>query len=170
MSASNSHRLFYKAARVIFALIAAILLLLALVLAGNALAQFINTVWTGDDIGTAALNGIGYVIVAMATFEIAKYLFEEEVLRGRELRVPSEARRSLTHFISTIAIAILLEALVTVFRVSKDNIPHLVYPTYLLIAGILIVLGLGVYQRLSASVEERVNARDSAELADENGE
>jgi hypothetical protein len=152
------------ASRTIFLLIAAILLLLALVLAGNAVAEFTRAVWTKSDIGSAALDGIGYVIVAMATFEIAKYLIEEEVLRGRELRVTSEARRSLTHFFSTIAVAILLEALVTVFRVSKEDVSQLVYPTFLLIAGILIVLGLGLYQRLSASVEEQVEERDVAEM------
>jgi hypothetical protein len=103
----------------------------------------------------SALGGIGYVVVSIAVFDVAKYLFEEEVIRGRELRVASEARRSLTRFISTIAIAVFLEALVTVFRVTQEGVDELLYPTALLIAGILLVLGLGVYQRLSVTVESR---------------
>jgi hypothetical protein len=107
------------------------------------------------------------VVVSVATFEISKYVIEEEVVRGREMRVASEARRSLTRFISTIAIAIFLEALVVVFRVGKDNVPHLIYPTALLVAGILLIIGLGVYQRLSAIVEEEVEDKD---IADEKAE
>jgi putative Mn2+ efflux pump MntP len=77
-------------------------------------------------------------------------------VRGRELRVASEARRSLTRFISTIAIAVFLEALVIVFRVAQEDVTKLFYPTFLMIAAILLVLGLGVYQRLSVAVERQV--------------
>jgi hypothetical protein len=39
------------------------------------------------------------------------------------------------------------------------------YPTLLFVAAILLVVGLGVYQRLSAEVEERVGHRDRADHA-----
>jgi Flp pilus assembly pilin Flp len=57
-------------------------------------------------VGDAMLTAIGYQVIAMAVFDVAKYFIEEEVIRGRELRIASEARRSLTKFISTIAIAV----------------------------------------------------------------
>jgi hypothetical protein len=93
-------------------------------------------------------------------FDVAKYFIEEEVIRGREMRLTSEARRSLTKFISTISIAVFIEALVVVFRVSKDDIDRLLYPTALLLTAIAIVVGLGIYQRLSADVELRVESKD----------
>lgn len=158
--------LFAVVSRVVFTVIAMILMVLAIVLAGDAVIECALAFGRGDDVGAAALAGIGYAVVAVATFEIAKYLFEEEVLRGSEKRVAAEARRSLTRFISTIAIAIFLEALVIVFRVGKDQVPQLIYPTLLLVAGIVVVIGLGVYQRLSADVEEAVEARDAAEEED----
>ncbi len=105
-------------------------------------------------------------MVAVATFEIARYLTEEEVVRGREIQLASEARRSLTRLVSTVAVAIFLEALVIVFHVGKENVPQLIYPTFLLLAAIVIVVGLGVYQRLSASVEEQVERRDLAASSD----
>jgi hypothetical protein len=43
-----------------------------------------------------------------------------------------------------------------VFRVSRQNVPELLYPTALLVTAIVIVVGLGVYQRLSADVEQKV--------------
>jgi len=105
---------------------------------------------------TALLGAVGYVIIAIAVFDVAKFLIEEEVVQSREKQTASEARLSLTKFISTIAIAVFLEALVTVFRVSTDNVAEMLYPTFLLVAGTLLVLGLGAFQRLSAAVEERV--------------
>lgn len=108
----------------------------------------------------AVLSAVGYVIIAIAVFDVAKFLMEEEVFNGRERRIASEARRSLTKFISTIAIAIFLEALVIVFRVSADRVEQIVYPTMLLVAGTLLILGLGVFQRLSASVENQVEEQD----------
>jgi hypothetical protein len=104
------------------------------------------------------------VVVSIATFEIARYLTEEEVVRGRgrESLIASKARRSLTRLVSTVAVAIFLEALVIVFHVGKENVPQLIYPTFLLIAAIMIVVGLGFYQRLSAGVEEHIEEEDIA--------
>lgn len=141
--------------RAIFGIAAAILAFFAIVLSISAVGDFVSDALSREHVGLSALSGIGYVVVSIAVFDVAKYLVEEEVVRGRELRVASEARRSLTRFISTIAIAIFLEALVTVFRVTQQDVDELLYPTALLIAAILLVLGLGVYQRLSVTVEKR---------------
>jgi hypothetical protein len=88
------------------------------------------------------------------------------VLNGRERRIASEARRSLTKVIPTIAIAIFLEALVTVFRVSSTRVTELLYPTLLLVAATLLIIGLGAYQRLSAMVERQVDAGDRTDERD----
>jgi hypothetical protein len=141
--------------RAIFGLAATVLAIFALVLAGSAVSDFIVAAWARQHVGLSALSGIGYVVVSIAVYDVAKYLIEEEVVRGRELRVASEARRSLTRFISTIAIAVFLEALVTIFRVSQESVDELLYPTALLVSAIVLVLGLGVYQRLSVTVERR---------------
>lgn len=106
--------------------------------------------------GAAMLSAIGYVVIAMAVFDVAKYFVEEEVIRGREMRSAAEARRSLTKFVSTIAIAVFIEGLVLVFQASKDDLPTMIYPTALLLTAIVIVVGLGAFQRLSAEVEEKV--------------
>jgi hypothetical protein len=154
--------LFDTLSRIVFGVAATILMLLAVVLIGDVILQFASVVWSRQQVSMSALTGIGYVVVAIAVFDVAKYLIEEEVVRAREMRAAGEARRSLTQFISTIAIAVFLEALVTVFRVSKDNVTDLVYPTMLLLAAILLVVGLGVYQRLSAEVERQVGHQDRA--------
>jgi hypothetical protein len=76
------------------------------------------------------------------------------------MRTPGEARRSLTKFVSTIAIAVSLEALVTVFRVIHTNVAELIYPAMLLLTAMAMIVGLGFFQRLSASVEQQVGTKD----------
>jgi putative Mn2+ efflux pump MntP len=161
----DAENLFDVVSRIIFGVAAGILMLLALLLIADVLVQTVSTFLSWRGMAIAALTGIGYVVVAIAVFDVAKYLFDEEVIRAREMRAASETRRSLTRFISTIAIAVFLEALVTVFRVSQEDVAKLLYPTLLFVAAILLVVGLGVYQRLSAEVEERVGHRDRADHA-----
>jgi len=115
---------------------------------------------SAGDLGTASLEAIGYVIISAAVFDVGRYLFQEEVQRGREMRAPSETRRSLTKFLSTIAIAVFLEALVTAFAVSKEHVPHMIYPTLLLLAAVLLVLGLGAFQWMSVQVEGKVGSEE----------
>lgn len=109
------------------------------------------------------LDVLGYVIVAIAVFDVAKYIFEDEVRRGNEKRSAAEARRSLTKFLSTIVIALFLEALVVVFKTARADVSQLIYPTALLIASVLVLVGLGAFQRFSATVEEKVGDDDEAE-------
>jgi hypothetical protein len=115
---------------------------------------------TWDDAANTLLTGIGYVVIALAVFDVAKYFVEEEVIRGREMRSPGEARRSLTKFISTISIAVFIEGVVITFQASKQDLALMLYPIALLFTAILIVVGLGVYQRLSLAVEDKVEQRD----------
>jgi hypothetical protein len=124
------------------------------------------------NVGRTLLDSVGYTVIAIAVFEVAKYIFEEEVMNPTELGHTGEARRSMTKFLSTIAIAIFLEALVAVFQASKEaDLSGMLYPTLLLLAGVALVVGLGVYQRLSVSAERdikgspEVAAEERAQLA-----
>ncbi len=102
-------------------------------------------------------------MIAVAVFDVAKYFVEEEVIRGREMRIASEARRSLTKFVSTIVIAVFIEALVMVNREGSKDVTRVLYPAAILLMGVVIILGLGVFQRLSATVEAEVDAKDKAD-------
>src|SRR5687768_13349316 len=150
--------------RGVFGLASIVLMLIAFALSiysAGLIVMGLSGPWS--EAGTGLLESIGYVVISIAVFDVAKYFIEEEVIRGREMRLTSEARRSLTKFISTISIAVFIEALVTVFRASKhENLQPMLYPTALLLTAILIVVGLGVYQRLSADVEQKVEAKDKA--------
>ena len=150
--------------RVVFAFASLLLLLAAMALIGFGVKDALAGIGSPDKSGAdAVLDVLGYVIVAIAVFDVAKYIFEDEVRRGNERRSAAEARRSLTKFLSTIVIALFLEALVVVFKTAREDVAQLLYPTALLIASVLVLVGLGVFQRLSATVEEKVGDDDEAE-------
>jgi hypothetical protein len=119
-----------------------------------------------QDIGRALLDAVGYMVIAVAIFEVAKYILEEEVIDPTQMRNAGQARRSITKFVSTLSIAVFLEALVAVFQTSKEaDMSMMLYPTLLLFSGVAMVVGLGVYQRLSTAAEGEV--RSSPEAAAE---
>ena len=133
------------------------LLLLSLALVGYAGYRILQVFQSAESsLETTLLDAVGYVVIAIAVFDVSKYLLEEEVLRGRELSSAGEARRSLTKFISTIIIAVFLEALVTIFEAAKEDVTKLLQPTLLLLTGALLLVALGVFQRLTATVEQEV--------------
>ncbi|WP_306002251.1 GNAT family acetyltransferase [Brevundimonas sp. C43] len=150
--------------RAVFAFASLLLLLAAMALIGFGVKDALEGIGSPDKSGAdAVLDVLGYVIVAIAVFDVAKYIFEDEVRRGNEKRSAAEARRSLTKFLSTIVIALFLEALVVVFKTAREDVAQLLYPTALLVASVMVLVGLGVFQRLSATVEEKVGDDDEAE-------
>lgn len=153
--------------RAAFFLVSVILMLLAAGLTAYAIYSVVMTFQTPHAAtDTAMLDVIGYLIIAIAVFDVAKYLLEEEVARGQERRRASEVRKSLTKFISTMIIAVFLEALVVIFKVARDDVNLLLYPTALIVAGTGMMLGLGLFQRLSASVERDI-ARGTVDDTDD---
>lgn len=97
----------------------------------------------------ALLDAIGLIVIGMALFDVSKFLLEEEVLHSGGTKSTAKQRETLIKFLVIIAIAVSLESLVFVFDAGKQEISNLVYPTFLLVAAVLVVLGLGVYQKLT---------------------
>lgn len=150
--------------RVIFGIASAALMLLALALVAYGAIELIAAIGKSPhEGGDALLTAIGYVVIAVAVFDVAKYFVEEEVIHVGGILTASEERRSLTKFISTIVIAVFIEGLVIVFQVSKHDVEKMLYPTTLLATAILIVLGLGIYQRLNVEVERQSDQTGKAE-------
>lgn len=165
-------RVFQFFARAVFGVVSLALALVAgglMVYAGMQLVQAFNV--PEQDISRPLLDSVGYTVIAIAVFEVAKYILEEEVIDPTQMRHTGEARRSITKFVSTISIAVFLEALVAIFQTSKsENVSDMLYPTILLFGGVALIVGLGVYQRLSTSAESEVRrspegaAEERAEL------
>lgn len=104
-------------------------------------------------ISTLLLSNLSLIVIAIAILDVAKYVIEEAVVS--ELETPKDVRRSLTKFVVIVFVAISLEAIVSVFLANKENFSLLIYPTLLLLTNILLLVGLGVYQKLSIDAEAK---------------
>ena len=97
---------------------------------------------------------MGAIIISIAVLDVAKYLVEEEVLRNKELRLPSEARKTITKIFVIISIAAGMEGLVYIFKSGTKDLALLIYPAILIFLSSLSIVCLGIYQKLSISVEK----------------
>lgn len=150
-----------------YTLASLVLMAFAAVLVATGPVSLINALIKGEPFVTAMVNSLGYLILSLAVFDVARYVYDEEVKRGREMRKASETRRSITKFITVIIIAVLMDALVALSKAGQGALDQLVYPVVLIAGGVALLLGLGIFQRLSATVEEKVGAADDADEADE---
>lgn len=100
------------------------------------------------------LQSVGAIVIAVAIIDVAKYMIEEEVYRNKELRSAVEARQTMTKIIVIISIAVGIEGLVYIFKAGTEDITLLLYPAALLLVSVLLIVGLGLFQKLSISVED----------------
>jgi hypothetical protein len=153
--------------RLLFAVAAAFLVFLAVLLIGYSGYLVWKTMATAGqvlaagDFGYIVIDSVGYVVIAIAILDVAKHLFEEEVLGWRSLHKAANFRRNFSKFISIILIAIFLEGLVLVFKVTQDDIKLLVYPVLLLSAGVAMMIGLAVFQRFGGDANTPVRKSES---------
>ncbi len=152
--------LFNRLTNLLYLFSSVVLSLLSLLLILVGLRDVLLAIAGTHELVSAALDAIGLTVIALAVFDIAKYLYEEEVTRERELRSPREARRTLTKFLVIIVIAVTLEALVFIFETGTTAMEQLIYPTALLVAAVFLVIGLGWYQKLSSGTESSEGATD----------
>lgn len=141
--------------RVIYFLVSLSLMLISLCMMGVAA----NDVWQAFHDQTrlviALLDAVGFIVIAMAVFDVSKFLLQEEVFRSRELGSPREASVTLTKFLVIISIAVSLEALVFIFDAARKDMTLLIYPTLLLVAVVLLVVGLGIFHRLHQPAKQQ---------------
>lgn len=100
------------------------------------------------------LESVGTIVISIAILDISKYMIEEEVFRSKELREPEEARRTLIKIMTIIAISISVEGLVYIFKAGTQDIQLLIYPAFLVFTAVFVIIGLGLYQKLTSNPTE----------------
>lgn len=150
---SRLSTVFYFVTHIIYIIVSLCLFLVSVTMIGVAIWQILHAFSQSQPLVTTLLDSVGLTIIAIAVFDVVKYLMEEEVLRDRELRSPKEARRTLTKFLVIICIAVSLESLVFIFGAGRNHVNLLIYPSVLLAVTVLLIVGLGFYQKLSHDAE-----------------
>lgn len=103
------------------------------------------------------LQSVGAIVIAVAIIDVAKYMIEEEVIRSKELRSVKEARQTVTKIMVILSIAVGIEGLVYLFQAGLEDIQLLIYPAILLLVSVVILVGLGYFQKLAISNEKSID-------------
>src|SRR4029079_1054207 len=104
----------------------------ALGLVGFAGAQLWEGVQLAGDLSThqrlqAVLQSIAVLTVAVAALELGQTILEEEVQRAAHMSAPTRVRRFLSRFMIVLVVALSIETVVLMFRVSQEAPEQLPY-------------------------------------------
>jgi hypothetical protein len=102
----------------------------------------------------AVLESIAVLTVAVAALELGQTILEEEVSRQAQMSAPTRVRRFLSRFMVVLVVALSIETVVLVFRVSKDAPEHLPYVASIGLTAAVLLAAWGVFIRLNRSAEE----------------
>lgn len=142
------------------------LVVAAFSLLGKAIYEIYDSILVKGEINKNILDAITYTVIAIAVCDVGRYLVEEEVEHEKKLNSPAEARKTLTRFMAVITIALLLEGLVGVFEAGNNDMSGVMFPLAIIIGAIFVLIGLGVFQRLSVGTE-RLLAKQEGLIPDD---
>ena len=89
--------------------------------------------------------------LALALFDLVKAIFDEEVL-GKSAKEDSGASRTMVRFLSSIIIALAIEALMLVFKFAITSPEQIIYAVWLISGVSLLLIALSVYLYMSKKV------------------
>jgi hypothetical protein len=119
----------------------------------------------------AVLESIAVLTVAVAALELGQTIPEEEVHRQAQMSAPTRVRRFLSRFMVVLVVALSIETVVLVFRLSQDAPEMLPYAASVGAAAALLLAAWGLFIRLNRSAEElEPEAMQAAKREDRNVE
>jgi hypothetical protein len=89
------------------------------------------------------------VTLGLAIFDLGKTIIEEEVLLHKDIHHEGSMRRTISRFMSAIVIAVSIESLLLMFKSLLGDASHLNSAVFMLIAAVSLLVGLGVYLKLT---------------------
>ncbi|MBQ4831694.1 PDC sensor domain-containing protein [Pseudoalteromonas sp. MMG010] len=94
-----------------------------------------------------------YITLALAVFDLGKTILEEEILMHKDIFRHSSTRRTITRFISTVLIAISIEALLTMFKAALGQSEYLLPAVAMMLAVVGLLIALAVYVYFGSKAE-----------------
>lgn len=102
----------------------------------------------------AVLESIAVLTVAVAALELGQTILEEEVHRQAQMSAPTRVRRFLSRFMVVLVVALSIETVVLVFRLSQDAPEMLPYAASVGAAAALLLVAWGSFIRFNRSAED----------------
>jgi hypothetical protein len=141
----DSHKIFEHFLKLFYGLISLSLLAVAIFLSGYGMYSF------SDNFINPNLENIFKPVVALtlglAIFDLGKTVFEQEVLSS-ETYNDTFKPKTLINFTVSIIIALMIEALLMVFKISLSNYQELIYALYLIIGSAILFISFSIFYYL----------------------
>jgi hypothetical protein len=122
--------------------------LFLMVLAGY---DFVNALLSGgQDVIAVVVKSINVLIISLAVFELGIGVGKEYAGVHHDENIYLIIRRTMTRFVGTACIALVLEALIMVIKYSQlDLAGNLFYPVGIILGASGLLMALGVFLRLT---------------------
>ena len=95
-----------------------------------------------------------FLTLGLAVFDLGKTVLEEEVLMPKDIFRMASTRRTITRFVGAILIAVLIEALLLMFKSVLGDTEHLIGAVWMMMAAVGLLVGLGIYLYLACMAEK----------------
>jgi len=140
---------------VVHAFVAVLFACAAITLIGIAARTGWAALGNGFDLAAALqiIEAIGILAAAVVALQIAQTIGEEEVVRDAHVSGPTRVRRFLSRFLVVIVVALVLEALVIVFRATHEDHELFMPVSALILATAVLLASWGVFIRLNCFAE-----------------
>jgi hypothetical protein len=99
------------------------------------------------------LNGVALLTVAVAALELSQTILEEEVQRSAHMSAPTRVRRFLSRFMIVLVVSLTIEALVNVFKYSREAPENLPYAASIGLMAAALLAAWGLFIRLNQGAE-----------------
>jgi len=132
---------------------AGIFLVLALVLTALSIQALANGLLGKNAIVEALVKAINLAVIALAMFELGMVVNREYRETTRETGLAS-LRRTVTHFVGIVCIALVLEGLLMVIKYSQLELAgNLTYPVAIIASAALLLTALGLFLRFTENLD-----------------
>jgi hypothetical protein len=142
-----------------------IFFVLSAVLGGITIQAMVEGAFGSMQLIEAFLKAINMAVISLATFELGLVVIKEYGGKEDDGHILVVLRRTLPRFVSIVCIALVLEGLLMVIKYSQlDLAGNLYYPVAIICSAALLLMGLGVFLRLSETAgphEEAVSRHRS---------
>ncbi len=128
-------------------LFSSLFLLLSLLLVVSAVHQFISTVFDeSTDLITVSIKSINILVISLAMYELGVGVGKEYIKCETGDNVFFNIRRTITRFVGTVCIAVVLEALIMIIKYSQQEMAgNLYYPVAIMVGGAVLLASLGAF-------------------------
>ncbi|WP_139548524.1 hypothetical protein [Helicobacter pylori] len=152
-SPSKYFRAFSEGSMVMYFMISIMLTLVSLLLFVKCISSFWTAIvnFSSFDI-KEVFHPIVLLTLALATFDLVKAIFEEEVLGKNSGDNHHAIHRTMIRFLGSIIIALAIEALMLVFKFSVSEPDKITYAVYLAVGVAVLLISLAIYVKFAYSV------------------